>query len=332
MWLLSAIFYTALNLVGESALDTFQQAIDRQQWAHALKVAPQLQFTEPSRDLVLALFDIHRALYESGRLGDEQFAFPQKQGFPMLPADKGLYAQGQCVVEVMLDLGHVNYAERWAYESMELGGERPRLLATLALIHRLKGQSMAAHIYFNRLRQDPTQEALARHVAQWIDDDAALRRDAQAARAMTNMVITDRPGYYLSTEALLFMALQANSQNRMAFEYLMAHYLVEVQLDKFAGLLPRLGEFKYEAIPRHYEEALLLAQHLHPGKTITIPGKTIRPETRARFASFLDIQQKYHNDSAMLRVELEKELGATYWYYYVFSESASYAAFYHKTP
>ncbi len=52
-----------------------------------------------------------------------------------------------------------------------------------------------------------------------------------------------------SDEQLLLALLEQNKNNRMAFEYLMAHYLLTVQPEKLAAQMGRLKDFDYAEVP-----------------------------------------------------------------------------------
>ena len=64
----------------------------------------------------------------------------------------------------------------------------------------------------------------------------------------------------LELESLLLRLLKRNRHNRMAFEYLMAHYLLTDKLEKLVANLYRFGDFDYPQLPRHCQEALIIYQ------------------------------------------------------------------------
>ena len=60
---------------------------------------------------------------------------------------------------------------------------------------------------------------------------------------------------------MLLALVEQNENNRMAFEYLMAHYLLNVQPEKLAAQVGRLADFDYGDIPLLYAEAVALHAH-----------------------------------------------------------------------
>jgi hypothetical protein len=72
-------------------------------------------------------------------------------------------------------------------------------------------------------------------------------------RGDTATVTTGEP-----IDQTLAALLKRNPRNKMAFEYLMACYLVTGQVDKIVANVGKLREFGYERIPPLYEEAILI--------------------------------------------------------------------------
>jgi hypothetical protein len=119
--------------------------------------------------------------------------------------------------------------------------------------------------------------------------------------------------------------LHQNRTNRVAFEYLMAYYLLTADLDNFVHYVRGARIFNYSEIPTHYEEALVLAQKLK-GAPLAIPdinGKQPRAETIQRFERFNEQVALRSNDLQRAKIELVAEFGSTYWYYYTFGASGA---------
>jgi hypothetical protein len=144
-------------------------------------------------------------------------------------------------------------------------------------------------------------------------EDLALIR----SRAAT----TDLPDYHLPTDALLRHLLLSNPRNRMAFEYLMTHYLLNLQLDQIVQELWRLDLLGYAEIPRHYEEALLLYQKLHAGTPLDLKGRQIRPETVQRFQRLDSLMASNQGRTAGIEPILASEFGDSFWFFYMFGET-----------
>ena len=126
-----------------------------------------------------------------------------------------------------------------------------------------------------------------------------------------------------STEQILQQCLEANPSNRMAFEYLLAHYLLTSDMEGFASVAPRLKDF-YPELPTHVQEALLGFRNeigsLPPG----IDGSAIDAETESRFQSFLSIwTQRQNGPPEEAWKALEPGFGGTWWFFYIFGRTAA---------
>ena len=116
----------------------------------------------------------------------------------------------------------------------------------------------------------------------------------------------------------------------MAFEFLMAHYLLTGQLDKFVGNIERLNDFPQRfsgtAMPRHYEEAVLLymtQQYMDSGKMpeLQLHGRQVSPRTTHRFENFSTILAAHNSAEWKARQALRPAHRNTYWFYFLFRGS-----------
>jgi hypothetical protein len=291
----------------------------RRQWADVMTCATRLRTATPSAGI-----DIHLALYHLGRLPSDQFSRALPEGLILLPVtNEQLRAAGLSFVDVLLELGHVNHAEHWAYESLELQGEQPLLLQRLALIHYLKGQPEAARVHLNLLRKNPVFRSRA---------DRMLRSPAvtlpelpclEPATYHALMVNKDYPSSYVQIDSLLLQLLRTNLRNRMAFEYLMAHYLQTRQLDKAVQLLNQLRHYSYPETPLPYEEALVLFRAVSGQSSAEPPDLVIRRGLEDRLRDFTAAYRSAQGQRDVARQGLESKWGSTYWFYYFLADAGA---------
>ncbi len=249
------------------------------------------------------------ALFHTGRLAEDLFSFINR--VDLEPSEK-IGEDWRAQARPLLELGLVNDAEHMAHEALEIQGDRPDLLRLLARINLLKDRPKAAQVFLNVLSLIPFQGDSSD--ANWpggeprIDATERAWLDPMRARLLTKDVPHD------SVRPLLDVSLFANPTNRMAFEYVMAHYLTELDLKTAAERLGFIGNFGYAHIPRPYEEALLLYQQL-AGVTVELNGRSIRPETVARFRHFREFGRRLNGTAEELGV-MATHFGDTYWCYY----------------
>ena len=125
--------------------------------------------------------------------------------------------------------------------------------------------------------------------------------------------------YLLETNLLAL--LEKNRQNQMAFEYLMAWYLLTCQLDKFVQNLDRLDDFDYSEIPRYYEEAILIYE-VHTGKKVNMRGRKVSRRSYLRARDFSNICNRFLGRNKEVTMQTmraaAKDFADSYLFYYTF--------------
>jgi hypothetical protein len=155
-----------------------------------------------------------------------------------------------------------------------------------------------------------------------LDREADMRSDPLVARIRPLMLRKDYVGDW-STEQILQQCLEANPNNRTAFEYLLAHYLLTSDMNGFGSLAPRLKEF-YRDLPTHVQEALLGFRNLNGSLPPGIEGSAIDSQIAARFQRFFDIWSQYQNGRAEDAWKaLAPDFGATWWFFFTFGRTAA---------
>ncbi|MBL7044948.1 MAG: hypothetical protein ISR77_40350, partial [Pirellulaceae bacterium] len=128
--------------------------------------------------------------------------------------------------------------------------------------------------------------------------------------------------YVYSEHVMLDNLLKANNRNKMAFEYLMAFYLLAKRPDKIVENLRRLDDFGCHEIPRHYEEAILIHTDV-TGQEVPLGERRITPQTIERFNDFVNRCRPRQNQGQVDMVALARDFGDSYWFYFVFGRSAA---------
>jgi hypothetical protein len=121
-------------------------------------------------------------------------------------------------------------------------------------------------------------------------------------------------------EKTLSELLAKNNQNRMAFEYLMARYMLNKHLGKLVLNLERLHDFGYKELPTHYEEAALIYVY-GTRKPINLSGYPPTPQKLKQIEDFSRLLSSYGRNKQAAAKELSKKFRNTYFYYYKFAPS-----------
>ncbi len=300
------------------------------QWDKVIELHDQ--YSDGEYYTLLSNHDINLALYHTGQLGEKMFSYEQSPHALLLitqqPADKPYSAAtGAKMIELLIELGHLGDAERIAFELLESTNEWPFIVEKLALIQLAKGQTETATVFLNALSKDLVRGASARELLRRVADDPELAGYEPVQRIRAVASETDLPTGRLKVDDIFTGLLQKNPKNKMAFEYMMAFYMLSGQAAKLVANLPRLETFQYDAVPFHYQEALAMLasrgmsrQRLHgywPG-----PGAV---KLDRRFVEAGGRRKEVSREDA--KCALRQEFGGTFIYYNVFgSDRTDYEA------
>jgi hypothetical protein len=274
-----------------------------------------------SKTALLATNALYRALYHTGRLGWDQFTIPQvasPEPLMLTTISQAIYFPSwPLALDLYTDLGMANAAERFAGEAVENMGPLPRLVYKRAAIQAAKGNDGFALVYCNRLKRMPGWRAAADAIVRAIDDTAAARGGIIERLRECR----DTADYVLDSaheESMFLNLLARNPRNKMAFEYLMAYYMLTRQPEKAARNLYRLPDFKYPDIPALYEELLEIAWRNDSAGMAALPGlPPRRQETIERCNRFLALSTECSRQVPGALDEMHSEFGRSYFYFSV---------------
>ena len=227
------------------------------------------------------------ALAYKGCLLDDMMNFNQERGV------KGLYYPwvGNSQMRehgglFYYSIGYVNEAHHWAYESMVHTGPVAPVLKELAVYNIVLGKIPGAKKYLNVLKQTLFYRS-------WADSFLALTDDTVKLNSL-DWVVNKRNqipkgDFFVDEEGVisnLKSCVNANPENRFAFDYLMAFYLLDSRPDKVSEGFDSIKRF-YKVIPALIREALVLlpdyppefeAEHSELGKYIVARDKMLKSQ------------------------------------------------------
>jgi len=200
-------------------------------------------------------------------------------------------------------IGYVNEAHHWAYESMIHTGPVAPVLKELVIYNIIIGKFAGAEKYLNVLNQTLFYRKWADDFFKIIKDTSKVNELVWIREKRKQIPVGD---YFMDMAGLqrnLEDIVRSNPENKTAFDYLIAYYLLDGRPDK---VLERHNEIKrfYRSIPKTVKEALVLLpdypselgqQHLLLGRYI-----------KAR-----DNMMKTHAGE----LQFDKMYSETYWYY-----------------
>jgi hypothetical protein len=273
---------------------------------------------------------IDRALFHQGRLLEDLFAFPQNQNalllFPysgtartLAPSDR--FWTAVWAGHTYFELGMVNTAEHCALEATSQF-YYPEGLRLLSNIYAVKEMPEARLNCLRALRKDRGYRAWADACLKAPNPGENIVLDADISSARSH-AITER--FMESGTPPLSLLVKEHPKNRMAFEYLVASFLIGRQLDSAAAYTSELRELQYAKIPRLYEEALLLYSFLTE-KTPELFEFTVSQESMESFERFCSILYTQHGGRADEALQdLSASFANSYFFYYVYGGPKSEA-------
>jgi hypothetical protein len=182
------------------------------------------------------------------------------------------------------------------------------------MVHVVKGETETARMFLNALAKHPFHRQAAREMLRRLEADPALENDPRASQIRANMPSRDSIAQESSVEDFLHILLEKNPHNKMAFELLMAHYLSDRRPEKVVASLPRLKDFSYPRVPRHYQEAFVVHAQSSADPS-PVPGFELDPEVLRRAKDFQRITAGATSPQQAVRAAQEAGLGDSYFFY-----------------
>jgi len=255
---------------------------------------------------------LNRALYAEGDLGRIMFAFPQSPegGLIPLPNPNQPYKS-----DTLLQLGAVDAAEDLARDSLETWGPRPFVVKLLAKIAIVKKDWPTAEEHLTMLAGDIVHGIEAKEYLDRLAQGDDFKDDPEISRIRNNWLVGYRYQPHGAQQLLENLLLRKNMKNQMAYEYLMAHYLLTLQVPEFAKRIGHLKTFNYDFMPTQFAEAMILflAQTDQMG---ALEGLELDMQAQERRQRFLALLRQHREDPMTLAETVAMEMPASYLGYY----------------
>jgi hypothetical protein len=275
-----------------------------------------LELADKQPGQLLSMQARNQALYHLGRFADEMFNYLQHPDGLML-SHAAFTRSYWHKYDLYIDLGLVGQADDVLTESMVVFGDNPFILKKLALVNLISGKNQTARVYLGALQTRLFFDKWAEEYMAKLECDPELRSDNEIQR-LRSLIPNEGDGRFLATPELQLRAQIDNGRkNKMAFEYLLALYMLRGEIWNIAEVAGRMEEYDYEKIPVAFEEAILL-NNKHNEKKISLKRLNIRTETKRRFDEFMAFTIRYRTKKAAQN-ELARRFRNTYMYYYFYS-------------
>jgi hypothetical protein len=313
-WTIESLFVLAVGgAVAAVSLDGSQKALLAVHDYACHRMWPEvLQAARRCPDNYAVINAVDRALYHTGRLNRDMFAYPQHpEALIFTGEDHSVLYWHK--FDTLIDLGLMNLAEKDLTECMETFGEHPMILQRLATIDLAKGKIEAARIYLERLRK-------TLFFSTWAKDCLVrLDTDPQIQQWRAQLLQKDSTVSFYAREPMLAALVEQGGPSRMAFEYLMAWYMMTKQLDRFVQNLAKLTEFGYAEVPPLYQEAAVIYAY-GTKKPVPLQGLT---EAQHRIERFSSVFNRYGRNKDAALGELAKDYAGSYFFYFIYASPSA---------
>jgi hypothetical protein len=216
------------------------------------------------------------------------------------------------------EAGLSNEAERWAYEEMVAYGRKPQNITMLIKTNLVNGNYRMADKYIGILKNTVYYRKEAAAYEKMITDTLSLLSDPDISGKRMVLPGNDFFIYVDSAENNLPMLVNANMNNKKAYEYLMSWLMLNKNVEAVINNTALLKGMGYTRIPRHIEEAILMYQN-STGRYPDLGGLTLSRESMERFDAYFNAYIKARNNPSSFKDIMRSRFGNTYWYYYHFS-------------
>jgi len=287
----------------------FDNLVYRQNWDDIIQEAEKRGTTGRTSQMAVTL-----ALLNTGKLTEKLFHFnPQ-------PTDLFLLYQRQGLTPLIANepyfyLGLINFSQMLAVESFEstIDAKMPvRAVKRMAETYLITGQYEVAEKLLNYLKNTLFYRKWALNALDYLYHDDKVHTHPLWGRLRGNQPKED---FYFNGSRLdlaLMYLLRSNIYNKPAYEYLMATFLLNKDLDAVINYLPLLQPLNYKTTPISLEEALVYIETLMPDMPGHLKEIPVSQRTRQELQSYARAFQEGSNNRAL---NLKKEFGNTYWYY-----------------
>lgn len=288
-------------------------------WSQALDAAARLPSSPYNsrfnRNVMLAL-------YQTDRLGEEMFCYPQTNNtdlYAVSEAEDDILPYLQ-VARFFMEIGEMNRAERYACEVLTGTGDLPAIVEQLATINIVKDRAETAKVFLKALSRKPLHHRTAEGILEKLENDPRMEDDPTVSRLRGIMPTQDDVSYVSGVEATLLRLLARNRRNKMAFDFLMVHYLITRQPDQVVANLQYLEDFGYRRIPRHFQEAVV-AHASATGDWYLTDEYGVAPEILGQQVLLTQILASAPNEDEAMKAAIAAGLGDSYLFYLRFGRS-----------
>jgi hypothetical protein len=293
----------------------YSNLVNKQDWSEIIKQAEKELPKGAQGKLALTL-----ALGQTNQLSSRLFAFSPQQSDFFIPYK--VHGMAPLVAnEPYFYLGFINFSQMLAMESID---SSPDAVMPVRAVKRyaetciITGQYDVAAKFLGDLKRTLFYREWANKASEYLYNDEKVKAHPLWGKLRASQPKDEFNFQFDQMDIMLFSLLRSNRQNQLAYEYLMASYLLQKDLDKFLEFLPLVKTIHYPELPLAFQEALVYAKTLLSEWPEALKAYSISDNVSKRIELYASAFKSGGNKNA---VAMKQSFGNTYWYYVHFSES-----------
>jgi len=264
---------------------------------------------------ILSQAHLFRALYRENCLLSDLFAYPDG-----LPGKAFMAVTGPMssrfplqMSDCCFEVGALNQAEFWAHEALALHGKTPWLLERLATINAIKGNERGAGKFIALLEKTMLHDTEVRQCRALLHKNSGTFGTVELDRIKAYAPHKE----YLCRDyySELVNLFDQTSENRIAFEYIVAHNLINNFVSPVVDNTGYFVTLGYNELPRHIQEAAVVQLSVSRATTTKVSGFSLRSDIIERFNQFNQLMERFGSDRVAGLNACAAEFGTTYWFY-----------------
>lgn len=301
------LFHTTYNPRSEEVMK-YDFMTRFQQWNRIL-----LSAKEKKPNNALEVTALNLALGMRGQLSEQMFEYRQNGLAGLLPKFQRDPVSPLTTAEAYYQLGMINTAQCFVFEAQEAipnFQKSARCYKRLAQTNLIRGSYDVARKYLFALQKTLFYRDWANETLALLDNEEAINNHPEYGKLRSYVV--DEDFYFSEYEIPQMLGQQflSNRQNRLAYEYLQAAYLLTGDLEDFVQCL-NAGQNLYKSMPKHFQEAFILSWSHDHNPNEKVPSYIMPAYVQGMNQYYTVAGQPGVSDKTLAR-----QFGHTYWHYF----------------
>jgi hypothetical protein len=307
----AGIFILIRNYDTERAsVMNFEKLVFSQKWDEVIR-----QHEESNSTNIVEQYYYNLALSEKGQLCSRMFFGRQSHGSMSLTLKRD-DEQSYRALYFYYSVGLTGEAHHLAFEQVVQHGYRPENIKMLIKTELINGNFKIAERYINVLKGTLHYKKWAEKYEKMLFKPDIVNSDPEFGKEIR---LLPKEDFYIVADDFrnLEMLLQANPDNRIAFEYKIARLLLEKDLMAVGSEIKKLKGMGYGHIPRHIEEAVVSLVNVTK-EFPDLGGLAISNDTDQRFIKYFSDLKSFKGNRSLIAKGISKADKNTFWYYLQF--------------